>query len=392
MAHSTQTEAQQVIFEEISGARKVILNRTKKLNCLNYDMLSKMHEKLKLYENDPTVQLVILKANGNIFCAGGDLTSAIKFMALGHWSFGTSYYRKEFCLDYFLATYTKPMVAILNGSVMGGGVGISIHSTFRIVTENTIFAMPEASIGLFPDVGASYFLSRLPGFFGEYIGLTGARLDGAEMVALGLGTHFVPSKNLKSMEKALENLVASSNAPTVAMMSMIIDKFTEEVNIKPDSAYARLPMINQCFSGRSCEEILSTLEHLATEVQEKWIQNAIRSMKSSTPIGLKIFLRTIREGRSKNIKQCLETEYIAISNLTSKKISLDLYEGSRAMLIEKDKKPRWVPSKLEDASDDMVAKFFSISFNEYDDWIPLQLPSRSNEAAAAAAAASASKL
>ncbi|XP_071742132.1 3-hydroxyisobutyryl-CoA hydrolase 1-like [Rutidosis leptorrhynchoides] len=385
MALSIQTEAEPVIFEEISGVRKVILNRKKKLNSLNYDMLSKMHEKLKLYENDPTVKLVILKANGKAFCAGGDLTSAIHFIALGHWSFITSFYRKQFCLDYVLATYKKPMVAILDGSVMGGGVGISIHSTFRIVTENTIFAMPEASIGLFPDVGASYFLSRLPGFFGEYMGLTGARLNGAEMVALGLGTHFVPSKNLISMEKALENLVASSNAPSVAMMSMIIDKFTEEINIKPDSAYARLPLINQCFSGGSCEEILSSLEHLATEVQEKWIQNATRSMKSSTPIGLKIFLRTIRKGRSKNIKQCLENEYIAICNLTSKKISHDFYEGPRAMLIEKDKKPQWVPSKLEDASDDMVAKFFSIAFSEDDDWIPLKLPSRSNEAAAAIA-------
>ncbi|XP_071715690.1 3-hydroxyisobutyryl-CoA hydrolase 1-like [Rutidosis leptorrhynchoides] len=379
MALSMQTETDPVIFEEILGARKVILNRTKKLNSLNYEMLSKMQEKLKVYENDPTVKLVILKANGKAFCAGGDLPSAIKFTALGHWTFGTNYYRKEFCLDYFLATYKKPMLAILNGSVMGGGVGISIHSTFKIVTENTIFAMPEASIGLFPDVGASYFLSRLPGFFGEYLGLTSARLNGAEMLALGLGTHFVSSKNLKYMEDAIEQLVASSNAPSVATISMVIDKFTEEVNIKPDSAYARLHMINQCFSKESCEEILSSLERLATEFQEKWIENAIRSMKSSTPIGLKIFLRTIREGRTKNFKQCLETEYIAISNLTSKKISHDLYEGSRAMLIEKDKKPRWKPSKLEDANDDMVAKFFSITFSEDDDWIPLQLPSRSNE-------------
>ncbi|KAJ0514789.1 putative 3-hydroxyisobutyryl-CoA hydrolase [Helianthus annuus] len=153
-----------------------------------------MYEKSRAYEDDPTVKLVILKANGKVFCCGGDLASGYTYVQLGHWSFGASYYRKEFCLDYLLATYKKPLLAILDGSVIGGGVGISIHSTFRIVTENTIFAMPEVLIGAFPDVGASYFLSRLPGFFGEYVGLTGARLNGAEMLVFGLGTHFVPSK------------------------------------------------------------------------------------------------------------------------------------------------------------------------------------------------------
>ncbi|KAI3803137.1 hypothetical protein L1987_31286 [Smallanthus sonchifolius] len=368
------TEADQVIFEEVLGVRKMILNRPKKLNSLNYEMLRKLYEKSRAYENDPTVKLVILKANGKVFCAGGDLTSACNFIHLGHWSFGASYYRKEFCLDYLLATYKKPLVAILDGSVMGGGVGISIHSTFKIVTENTIFAMPEVLVGLFPDVGASYFLSRLPGFFGEYMGLTGARLNGVEMLAFGLGTHFIPSKNLKSLENALEKMIASLDSPSVATMSMIINKFAQEVQVKPDSTYFRLDMINQCFSGESCEEILSSLEHLATQVQEKWVHDAITTMKSANPLGLKIFLRTIREGRSKNIEQCIETEYIAISHVLGRTFSNNFYEGSRAMLIDKDKKPQWVPSKLEDVSEEMVTMCLSVSFSEDDDWLPLQLP------------------
>ncbi|KAJ0724429.1 putative 3-hydroxyisobutyryl-CoA hydrolase [Helianthus annuus] len=370
-------EAREVIFEEIGGARKVILNRSKKLNTLNYEMLRKMYEKLKAYENDPIVKLVILKANGKVFCAGGDLTSAYTFVALGHWSFGASYYRKEFCLNYLLATYKKPSLAILDGHVMGGGVGISIHSTFRIVTENTVFAMPEVLIGLFPDVGASYFLSRLPGFF-EYVGLTGARLNGVDMLAFGLGTHFIPSKSIISMENSLEKMIASSDSPSVATMSMLINEFAQEVNVKPDSAYSRLDMVNQCFCGESCEEILSSLERLALQTQEKWVHQAITSMKSANPIGLKIFLKTIREGRSKNIKQCLETEYVGISHLLGRTISNNFYEGSRAMLIDKDKKPQWVPSKLEDVSDEMVAKCLSRSFSDDDDWLPLQLPTRSS--------------
>ncbi|KAJ0697804.1 putative 3-hydroxyisobutyryl-CoA hydrolase [Helianthus annuus] len=233
---------------------------------------------------------------------------------------------------------------------MGGGVGISIHSTFRIVTENTSFAMPEVLIGLFPDVGASYFLSRLPGFFGEYVGLTGARLNGAEMLACGLGTHFVPSKNLKSLENALEKMVASLGSPTVETLSMIINKFAQEVNVKPDSIYLRLDMINQCFCGKSCEEILSSLEHLATQVQEKWLHDAIKSMKSANPLGLKICLRM----------------------------------GSRAMLIDKDKKPKWVPSTLEGVSEEMVARCLSESFSEDDDWLPLQLSLKTNRTDAVA--------
>ncbi|KAI3790477.1 hypothetical protein L2E82_03545 [Cichorium intybus] len=380
MALSTRSEAEQVIFEEILGARKVILNRTKKLNVLNYEMLRKMTEKLKSYEKDPTVKLIILKANGKVFCVGGDLTSALNFVAFGHWSFGASFYRKEFCLDYLFATYKKPTIAILNGSVMGGGVGISIHSTFRIVTENTIFAMPEASIGLFPDVGASYFLSRLPGSFGEYMGLTGARLDGAEMLAVGLATHFIPSQNLQTMEKALEKIVSSSDPTSVAKMSMIINEFAIKVQVKPNSILARLDMINQCFSAESCEEILHSLERLAIQVQEKWIHNAITSMRVASPLCLKIFLRTVREGRSKNIEQCLETEYIATSHVLRRTIGNDFYEGSRAMLIDKDKKPQWGPATIEEITDEMVAKCFSRSFNEDDDWVPLRLPPRSNEA------------
>ncbi|XP_076913078.1 3-hydroxyisobutyryl-CoA hydrolase 1-like [Bidens hawaiensis] len=328
----------------------MILNKPKKLNTLNYEMLRRTYEKSRVYENDPTVKLVILKANGKVFCCGGDLTSAYKCIQFGHWSFGASYYRKEFCLDYLLATYKKPLVAILDGIVMGGGAGISIQSTFRIVTENTIFAMPEVLIGLFPDVGASYFLSRLPGFFGEYMGLTGARLNGAEMLAFGLGTHFVPSKNLKSLENALEKMAATLESPSAATISMVNNKFAQEVKVKKDSTYFRLDMINQCFCGESCEEILSSLERLATQVQEKRVHAAITSMKFANPLGLKIFLRTIREGRSKTIEQCIETEYIAISHVLGRTFSNNFYEGSRAMLIDKDKKPQWEPSKLEEVT------------------------------------------
>ncbi|KAI7756442.1 hypothetical protein M8C21_015418 [Ambrosia artemisiifolia] len=224
------------------------------------------------------------------------------------------------------------------------------------------------------------------------------------MLAFGLGTHFVPSENLRSLENALEKMAASLDSPNVAATSMIINKFAQEATqptykmrlilglIRPDKIkewsnlkrrketedQVRLNMINQCFCGESCEEILSSLERLATKVQEKWVHDAITSMKSANPLGLKIFLRTIREGRTKNIKQCIETEYIAISHVLGRTCSNNFYEGSRAMLIDKDKKPQWEPSKLEEVTEEMVAKCLSISFSEDDDWLPLQLPTKAN--------------
>ncbi|KAI9160811.1 hypothetical protein LWI28_011775 [Acer negundo] len=194
--------------------------------------------------------------------------------------------------------------------VMGGGAGVSMLARFKIVTENTVLAMPAAAIGSY--VGETYFLSRLPGSLGEYLGLTGARIDGAEMIACGLATHFVRSK-----EKQIEN-------------------------------------------GR----------------EEKWIVDAINSMKSSTPTGLKLFLRSIREGRRQNLEGCLLHEYTVICHVIRRTMSNDFYEGVRAKLLEKGKKPEWQPSKLELVEEEMVDRCFGRV--DEADWEPLQLPPRSN--------------
>ncbi|CBI29144.3 unnamed protein product, partial [Vitis vinifera] len=228
-------EPNQVLFEESSCVRKVILNRPHKLNSLTYEMISQILRNLEVYEKDPIVKLLILKGQGKTFCAGGDVVGMVLSINEGHWSFGASFYKKQLTLDYLLATSTKPLVSLINGIIMGGGAGLSMNSMFRVVTENTVFAMPEGQIGLFPDVGASYFLSRLPGYFGEYLGLTGARLDGKEMLACGLATHFVLSKDLLLLENALSE-VASSDASTI---SRVISGFSSKISLKKESAYRR---------------------------------------------------------------------------------------------------------------------------------------------------------
>ncbi|PKI36891.1 hypothetical protein CRG98_042733 [Punica granatum] len=207
---------------------------------------------------------------------------------------------------------------------MGGGAGCSVHGRFRIATENSVFAMPETGLGLFPDIGASYFLSRLPGFFGEYVGLTGARMDGAEMLACGLATHFVPAKRLPLLEAAL--LKVASTDP--AFISATIQEHSELPKLKEHSAYKRLDVIDRCFSRRTVEEIVSALEREATGRKDDWIFAAIESLKKASPTSLKITLRSIREGRLQGVGQCLIREYRMVCHVMRGQVSKDFVEVS----------------------------------------------------------------
>ncbi|KAL6556380.1 3-hydroxyisobutyryl-CoA hydrolase 1 [Orobanche gracilis] len=239
---STEGETDQVLVEEKSAVRIFTLNRPKQLNALSAAMVSRLLEIFLACAEDSSVKLIILKGKGRAFCAGGDVAAVVRDINQGNWKSGANYFREEFTMNYVMATYSKPQVSILNGIVMGGGAGASIHGRFRIATENALFAMPETALGLFPDVG-------------EYVGLTGARLDGAEMLACGLATHFVQSKKLPTLEEAL--VKADSGDPNV--ISSTIGEFSEISNLKENSIYYRLNTINKCFSKRTIEEIIAAL-------------------------------------------------------------------------------------------------------------------------------------
>ncbi|CAK7354280.1 unnamed protein product [Dovyalis caffra] len=369
-------------------------------HCFDKDVnqISQMIRELKAYEADPKVKAVILKGNGKAFCAGGDVLASYicmvagenllprKFEVIGkcrmplmfifldeagHWSYGTNFYKKQVILDYLVATYRKPVVAIIDGIVMGGGAGLSLQGTFKIVTENTVFAMPEAGIGHFTDVGASYFLSRLPGHFGEFLGLTGAKIKGAEMIECGLATHFILSKDLHLLETALEEITSDTKT-----ISEVISKFMHKPNVKQHGVFSRLEIINKCFSRKTVEEILSSLESEAENRAEKWIVQAIKWMKSACPTSLKISLRSIREGCTQGLEQCLIRECTIVCHIVRRTVSNDIYEGIRAMLVDKDRKPKWEPAKLELVTDEMVDRYFSRV--DEDDWEPLKLPARSS--------------
>ncbi|KAL7126002.1 hypothetical protein ABFS83_14G155300 [Erythranthe nasuta] len=372
MASTHEQTTDQVFVEEKSSARIFTMNRPKQLNALSAAMVSRLLDLFLACAGDSSVKLIILKGKGRAFCAGGDVAAVVHDINQGNWKRGADYFRKEFTMNYVMATYSKPQVSILNGIVMGGGGGASIHGRFRIATENSLFAMPETALGLFPDVGASYFLSRLPGFFGEYTGLTGTRLDGPEMLACGLATHFVRSERLPLLEEAL--VKADSSVP--AVISSIIDEFSEIPGLKRNSAYHRLNIINKCFSRRTVEEIIAALEREADEKKDDFITSTIQSLKKASPTSLKISLRSIREGRLQGIGKCLAREFRMVCHVMRGEISKDFVEGCRAILLDKDKNPKWDPSRLESISDEMVDRYFS-KVNE-DDWEELQLPVGSN--------------
>ncbi|KAH7536820.1 hypothetical protein FEM48_Zijuj03G0026900 [Ziziphus jujuba var. spinosa] len=334
---------EQVVLEENSCVRKVMLNRPQKLNSLNFEMVSQIFKALEAYENDSAVKLVILKGKGRAFCAGGDLMGVFYSAFGGHWSFAARFYKKQLALDYLIGTYKKPLVRRIYRYIY---IYIYIYAC--------VFAMPETSIGLFPDVGATHFLSKLPGHFGEYIGLTGARMKGAEMLACGLATHFVPSKNLFLLESAL-NQITSSEASTI---SNLINKFSHKVDVKQDCAFKRLEVINRCFSRKTVEEILQSLEKEAADGDEKWIKEAIRSMRSSSPTSLKITLRLMREERKQNLEDTLHRDYLIACHMLMRIVNNDFFE--------------WEPSRLELVSEERVNQHFAKI--EDINWEKLELP------------------
>ncbi|CAO2820245.1 unnamed protein product [Amaranthus hypochondriacus] len=379
-SHKTAgSEFDQVLVQNKQYVRVLVLNRPKQLNALSDRMISRLLELFLAYEEDPNVKLILLKGNGRAFCAGGDVAAVVHDIGEGNWRLGANFFQKEFILNYIMATYRKPQVSILNGIVMGGGAGASLHGRFRIVTEKTVFAMPETALGLFPDVGSSYFLSRLPGFFGEYVGLTGTRLDGPEMLACGLATHFVPSTKLSLLEEEL----CKANLDDLLNIDKLFDKYAEQPVLKEKSAYRMLNIIEKCFACRTVEEILSALEKENAERNDDWISATIESMKKASPTSLKIALRSIREGRLQGVGQCLVREYRMVCHVLKGEVSRDFFEGCRAILVDKDKKPKWEPSRLDLVSDNMVNHYFSKVNDE--EWMDLKLPARSNLPASAMA-------
>ena len=335
----------EIIFTREGGAARIILNRPKALNALTMNMCDVLLPQLRAWKADPAVKAVIIAGAGEkAFCSGGDVVSLYKdHQAGGVLAF--AFWRQEYRCNAQIKHFGKPYIALLDGYVMGGGVGVSIHGSHRVATDRTTFAMPETFIGLFPDVGGTYFLPRLPGATGTYLGLTGKRLKGVDCVALGIAQAYVPSDRLPALEAALAATDGSHDDIT-----RIISGFSEPVKDAP--ILAQRADIDRHFSKDSVEAIL---ESLAADSSE-WAQPHLASLQKYSPLACKITFKQIRTGAGLSFDDCMRLEWRLASRVAK---GHDFYEGVRALLIDKDNAPRWQPEKLSDVSDAMVEQYFA---------------------------------
>ncbi len=327
-------------------AGRLRLNRPKALHSLNRDMVNGMAAALNEWRDDPDVRIILIDhAEGRGFCAGGDVVG-ISQNVEGHDAAARAFFFDEYRLNHLEYTYPKPGVAFMDGVTMGGGVGIACPCRYRVATERTLLAMPETTIGIFPDVGGGRYLSRLRGRLAQFLALTGARLTGAECLALRLATHYLPSDRV---EEAKERIMAQPFRVTA-----ILDELSE-TDVPDAPIMGRLKLIDQCFASNRLEDILAALDAEA-DAGSDWCATEARTIRKKSPTACKVSLKLLVESPCQlHFVDEMRMEYGIMVRLIHHP---DFREGVRALLIDKDNKPNWQPSDPEEISDADVDAFF----------------------------------
>uniref|UniRef100_A0A5F5PM68 3-hydroxyisobutyryl-CoA hydrolase n=1 Tax=Equus caballus TaxID=9796 RepID=A0A5F5PM68_HORSE len=354
---SKHTDAAEVLLERKGCAGVITLNRPKLLNTLTVGMIRQIYTQLKKWEQDPETFLIIIKgAGGKAFCAGGDIR-AISEIGNKNQKILQDFFREEYMLNNYIASYRKPYVALIHGITMGGGVGVSVHGQFRVATEKSLFAMPETAIGLFPDVGGGYFLPRLQGKLGYFLGLTGFRLKGRDVYTAGIATHFVDSEKLDTLEEDLSAL----KAPSSENVADVLETYHTKSKIDRDKSFIleeHMDKINSCFSANTVEQIIENLRQDGSS----FALEQLKVINKMSPTSLKITLRQLMEGSSKTLQEVLTMEYRLSQSCMR---GHDFYEGVRALLIDKDQSPKWKPADLKEVTDeDLNNHFKSLGHND----------------------------
>jgi len=334
-----------ITFTEGSGLGRVLLNRPDALNTLTLGMCRRLLARLKNWQTDPKITSVIISGAGErAFCAGGDVVGLYR----ARQSDGRllrDLFQTEYRCNAQIKHFAKPYVALLDGFTMGGGAGVSIHGSHRVVTERTVFAMPETAIGLFPDVGATFFLPRLPGAMGMYLGLTGRRLNGADCVALDLAQALVPHIRLPDLTEALESTGGRAENVTDTIVGF---------SAPPGEAplLHERELIDHHFSKDSLAGIITSL----TADQSAWAAAQLEVLAQSSPFALKVTFRQIRAGATLAFDDCIKLEWRLMSRMAR---GHDFYEGVRARLVDKDNRPRWQYAHHADVPDTSVDAVFA---------------------------------
>jgi enoyl-CoA hydratase/carnithine racemase len=287
-------------------------------------------------------------AGDRAFCAGGDIRALRDAQLNGDRPTADAFFSEEYALNRMIATYPKPYVALIDGICLGGGIGVSVHAPYRVATEHAMFAMPETAIGFFPDIGATFFLPRLPGRIGTYLGLTGARMQGADAVHAGLATQFCPRARLAALAQAL----AEDGAGALAEYAAPLPAF---------SLAAQRAALDHCFAADTVLEIVQRLETDGsdtdgsdTDVRE-WAKRTLDMLRGVSPSALCWTLKALQRGANLTLPHALDAEF-ALTHTTMR--HPDFAEGVRAMVVDKDRKPRWQPARIEDVDPAAIAVLF----------------------------------
>ena len=344
------------ILSSVEGSvARLRLDRPKALHALTEEMCLAMSRALLEWRDDPGIEAVILDhAEGRGFCAGGDVVMIARSGAVDG-AEASRFFAAEYRLNHLLFTYPKPVVAMMDGITMGGGVGIALPCRYRVATENTRFAMPETTIGLFPDVGGGWYLPRLEARVGQFLALTGARLDGAECKELGLATHYVESCDLPAL---VERIVAAPGRITGALGA---------ASAKPPPARiaANLPAIARLFASDRLEDILDALDADGSD----WATTEAATIRTRSPLSCKVSLRLLAEGA---LRRDFESEMAAEHALASKIVRThDFLEGVRALLIDKDNAPHWQPATPAEVTPAMLDALFAPA-TPGEQWTPFE--------------------
>ena len=333
-----------ILFDRRGAAGIITLNRPQALNAVTHDMVRALAKKLREWAADPAVTRVIIKAAGErAFCAGGDIRDLYELGRAGRQAEALNFWRDEYPLNALIKHFRKPYVALIDGIVMGGGVGISVHGSHRVAGDRFQFAMPEVGIGFFPDVGATYFLPRLPGKLGTFCALTGERLGAADGVAAGIATHRVRSARFLDLLEAL-----CGTTPVDAMLAA----FAEPAGEAP--VMARGSLIDRVFAGDRVEDILAALDGVTAGTN--WAEATAAKIRANSPSSLKIALRQMRIGGGLSFDECMRVEFRIVSRIVN---GHDFYAGVRAVVIDKDNAPQWQPPALAQVSDAEVERHFA---------------------------------
>ncbi len=341
-----------VLVSVRNGIGYLTLNRPTGLNALTLEMVRLLHERLRQWADDPAIRAVALRGAGEkAFCAGGDIRSLYDSHKSGG-DLHLRFFEEEYALDQYIHAYAKPVLALMDGFVLGGGMGLVQGASLRVVGERVRMGMPETGISYFPDVGGSYFLPRLPGELGLYLGLTGTHVGAADALSAGLADYALPSARFTELEARLDTLVW--DRPPIETLTALLDELG--ARRLPDARLDPLrPAIDRHFAQPDVAAIRASLQAEDDPALRPWAEETVTQLDGRSPLALAVTLELLRRGRALRLADCFRLE----THLDRQWFDHgDIMEGVRALLVDKDKQPRWNPPRLADVSAERVQAFF----------------------------------